>query len=207
MLAGYSISVKRKRLPCGPPLLSSFLSSTPCPACGPALLLCILRGDERIASVMKPRRLLGPGADLKQLVRNILGAPAAAMRRHHAPGEVRLAAIRTALVGQRPALDAELLVRPAPLSSQAAVIAGSLEANHGRRGIGRSNQSRGIRALRRRHSAGDGIHDCYLRRIAGVFGFEVGSAGQAHGAGAGWNLEGSLAEREGFACAISSKSW
>ena len=122
-------------------------TATPLPRLRPALCCCscILRGDERIALVMTSRVLLSPWADLKQLVRSFLDAPAS-LRRHHAPDKVCQASIRTTLLCQRRTLDAAIIIGPAALSFQPAVIAGGFEAKHGGRVVrfGRSDKAKGF---------------------------------------------------------------
>jgi hypothetical protein len=62
------------------------------------------------------------------------------------------------------------------------VIAGGFEANHGGGRIWRCNQAKGFERFRCSDAPWDGIEYCNFRKIADVFGFEVGSAGQADGA-------------------------
>jgi hypothetical protein len=92
-------------------------------------------GDARVALVMTPRVLLAFFTGFKQPRRNILDA-VAALRRHHAPDEIRMATTWTiSIAHRRSTLEAQLIIRSGAFSSQAAVIAGSFGADHGGGGI------------------------------------------------------------------------
>jgi hypothetical protein len=98
-----------------------------------------LRGDERIAFVMKPGALLGLGAHFHEFVRSLFDAPAA-LRRHHTPENVRHAAVWSiALFGGRSAGYAVLIIGPGALAFYVSVSPTSAKRKHGRGRLARKH--------------------------------------------------------------------
>ena len=143
----------------------------------------ILRRDECVALVTKPRAFLGLCTHLKQLVRGFLDAPAA-LRGHQAPEKIRHATILSiAFLGARRTRNTALIVRPLALAFGLGAFSWCLEREHGGGGFWWCEKAKGIEFGRGRDVAGSGRHDGHQGGVRLVLALVVDRAGNAGGSG------------------------